>query len=140
MAVLHIFAQANVSDNQQLGQFLLEQAHGLLDDAIGGIGAGSFGIFAMWNTEEQNRGHAKFMSPGRLAQEFVRVAGLGDMECAGGDEENVVGADHAVARVDGGSFNDGENVALYTFARDVGAVATLAAGNLVDFIEEDDAV
>jgi hypothetical protein len=72
MAVLHIFAQANVSDNQQLGQFLLEQAHGLLDDAIGGIGAGSFGIFAIWNTEEQNRGHAKFMSPGRLAQEFVR--------------------------------------------------------------------
>src|ERR1035438_5913256 len=78
---------------------------------------------------------------GEAALQFGdQVAGLGNMECAGGDEEDVVGADHAVARVDGGSFNDGEDIALNAFAGDVGAVATLAAGNLVDFIEEDDAV
>ena len=68
-----------------------------------------------------------------------QVAGFGDMEGAGGDEENVVGAHHAVAGVDCGAFDDGQNVALHAFARDIGAVAAFAAGDLVDLVEEDDA-
>ena len=68
-----------------------------------------------------------------------QVAGLGDVERAGGDEQNVIRAHEAVARVDGGAFDDGQDVALHAFAADVGAVAAFAAGDLVDLVEEDDA-
>jgi hypothetical protein len=61
------------------------------------------------------------------------------MERAGGDEQNVVGAHHAVARVHRGAFHDGQNVALHAFARNIGPMAALAAGDLVDLVEEDDA-
>src|SRR5579859_1597459 len=67
------------------------------------------------------------------------VAGLGDMERAGGDEQDVVGADEAVAGIDGGAFDDGQDVALYALAADIGAVAGFAPGDLVDLVEEDDA-
>ena len=40
MAVLHVFAQAHVGDDEQRRQFLFQEPHGLLDDAIFGIGAG----------------------------------------------------------------------------------------------------
>ena len=40
MAVLHVFAKANVGDDQQSRQFLFQQAHGLLHDAVGGVSAG----------------------------------------------------------------------------------------------------
>src|SRR6185437_289856 len=51
----------------------------------------------------------------------------------------MVGAHHAVAGVNGGAFHDGQNVALHPFARHVGPVAALAAGDLVNLVEEDDA-
>ena len=41
MAVLHVFAQANVGDDQQRRQFLFQQPDGLLDDAVFRISAGS---------------------------------------------------------------------------------------------------
>ena len=56
-----------------------------------------------------------------------QVAGLGDVEGAGGDEQDVVGAHEAVARVDGGAFDDRQDVALHAFAADVGAVARIRA-------------
>src|ERR1700740_2571105 len=34
-----------------------------------------------------------------------QVRRLGDMKCSGGDEEDVVGADHSVARGDGGALD-----------------------------------
>src|SRR5215831_7102181 len=61
------------------------------------------------------------------------------MESSGGDEQDVVGAYHAVTRVDRGAFHDGQNVTLDAFAGNVGAVATFASSDLVDFVEEDDA-
>ena len=51
----------------------------------------------------------------------------------------MVSAHHAVARVHGGAFNDRQDIALHTLARNIGPMAALAAGNLVHFIEEDDA-
>src|SRR5262249_154526 len=67
------------------------------------------------------------------------IAGLGDVKRPGGDEQDVIGAHHAVARIHGGAFDDGKDVALYTFAGDVGAVTAFASGDLVDLVEEDDA-
>ena len=68
-----------------------------------------------------------------------QIARLRNVERARGDEQNVVGPHHAVARVDGGSFHDRQNVALHAFAGNVGPVAAFAPGDLVDLIKEDDA-
>ena len=61
------------------------------------------------------------------------------MERAGSDKENMVGAHHAIASVHRGSLDDGQNVALHALARNVGPVAALATGDLVDLIEKDNA-
>src|SRR5271165_6490376 len=80
--------------------------------------------------------HANGEAPLQLGNQ---VAGLRNMEGASGDEENVIGAHHPVARVHGRAFDDGQDVALYAFARNVGPVSAFAPCDLVDLIEEDDA-
>ena len=62
------------------------------------------------------------------------------MEGPCGDEEYVVGSDHAVARVDGRALDYGQEVALHALARNVRPRAGLAARDLVEFVEEDYAV
>ena len=56
------------------GQFLLQQAHGLLDDAVGGIGARSFGVFAVGNAEQQHGRHARL----RCARAASRSSSSGE--------------------------------------------------------------
>ena len=68
-----------------------------------------------------------------------QVGRLRHVERAGGDEQDVIGAHHAVLGVDGRAFDDRQDVALHALAADVGAVAALAAGDLVDLVDEDDA-
>src|ERR1035438_9894612 len=69
-----------------------------------------------------------------------QVARLRNVKRARGDEENVVGANHAIARVDRSALDNRENVALHAFARNIRTtMTTFAPGDLVDFIEEDDA-
>jgi hypothetical protein len=68
-----------------------------------------------------------------------QVARLGDVERAGGDEQDVVRADHAVLRLHGAALDDGQQVALHALAADVGAGPAALAGDLVDLVEEDDA-
>src|SRR5256885_1729583 len=63
----------------------------------------------------------------------------GDVKSARRDEKDVIGADHAVACVDGGAFDNGQNVALHAFARDIRAMAGFASGHLIDLIDKDDA-
>ena len=67
------------------------------------------------------------------------VGRLGHVEGAGADEEDVVGLDQAVARVDGRAFDDRQQVALDALAADLGPVARFAAGDLVQLVQEDDA-
>ncbi len=57
----------------------------------------------------------------------IRSRGLRDVKRAGGDEQDVVRADEAVTGVDGGAFDDGQDVALHALAADVGTVARLRA-------------
>ena len=68
----------------------------------------------------------------------IRSRRLRDVERAGGDEEDVIRLHHAVLRVDRRPFDDRQDVALHAFAADVRAVAALAAGDLVDLVDEDD--
>ena len=62
------------------------------------------------------------------------------MERAGGDEQHVVGADVAVARLDGRALHDGEQVALHALARHVGPDGAALPGDLVELVDEDHAV
>ena len=58
---------------------------------------------------------------------------------ARGDEEHMVGANGAVLGGHGAAFDNGQDVALNAFARDIGTVAARTApGDLVDFVEEHD--
>jgi hypothetical protein len=70
------------------------------------------------------------------------VGGLRDVERAGGDEQHVIGLDRAVLGRDGRALDDRQQIALHALARDVGAAGSIpfAAGDLVDLVEEDDAV
>jgi hypothetical protein len=52
----------------------------------------------------------------------------------------VVGTDHAVLGGDRRAFHQRQQVALHALARDVGALHLAAAGDLVDLVDEDDAV
>src|SRR5881296_3367673 len=66
------------------------------------------------------------------------VRGLRDVEGAGRDEQDVVGAHDPVLGRDGRALHDGEQVPLDALARDIGAVARLPPGDLVELVEEDD--
>ena len=61
------------------------------------------------------------------------------MKRARGYEQDVIGADRAVFGVDGRAFDNRKQVALHTFARDVGTAVRLPSRNWVDLIDEHDA-
>jgi hypothetical protein len=72
MPVAHVFAQADIGDDQQAGQFFLQQPDGLLDDAVARIGAGGPFILARGNAEQQHRGDAGGEGQCRVLHQFVR--------------------------------------------------------------------
>ena len=63
----------------------------------------------------------------------------GQMKRTAGDEQDVVGLDHADLGRDGGAFDQRQQVALHTLARDIRSAA-FAAGDLVDLVKKDYAV
>ena len=62
------------------------------------------------------------------------------MEGARGDEQDVVGLDHAVLGANRGSFDQGQQIALHTFSGHIRASAFRAFGDLVQLVNEYDAV
>src|SRR5262245_64685151 len=62
------------------------------------------------------------------------------MEGTGSDKQDVIGAYETVACIDSRAFDNRQNIALNTFTAHVWPVAGFAAGDLVDFIEEDNSV
>src|ERR1700719_3947501 len=62
------------------------------------------------------------------------------MERARGDEQDVVGLHRAMLGGDGGAFDQRQEIALHALARYVGAEAAFARADLVDLVEEHDAV
>ncbi|MCY1512478.1 hypothetical protein D9M68_469390 [compost metagenome] len=69
-----------------------------------------------------------------------QVARLGQVERAGGDEQDVVGLHHAQLGVHRAALDQRQQVTLHALAGDVGAAGVGALGDLVDLVEEDDAV
>ena len=56
------------------------------------------------------------------------------------DEQDVVRLDHPVLRVDGRAFHQRQQIALHALTRHLAATVFTAAGDLVDLVEEHDAV
>ena len=72
MPVAHVFAQAHIGHHQQLRQFLLQQPHRLLHNAVAGISAGRLFILRLGNPEQQNRRHPQRVRLLRLPRRLVR--------------------------------------------------------------------
>src|SRR5579872_6336285 len=113
----------------QFYAFGFEQRRVLLDQRRLGLSENTDEIFH----GERLQFHANGKTPLQLGNQ---VAGFGDVKSSGGDEQNVVGANHAVAAVYSRAFNDRQNVALHTFAGNIGSVTALATGDLVDLVEK----
>src|SRR5471032_1738705 len=69
-----------------------------------------------------------------------QIARLAQVERAGGDEQDVVGLDHAQLGVDGAAFDQRQQVALHAFAGHIDAARVAALGHFVDFVDEHDTV
>ena len=54
VAVVRVFAEAHVRDNQEVGRGLLDDSNGLLDYALGVIGFGPLRVFVHRDAEEQH--------------------------------------------------------------------------------------
>ena len=81
--------------------------------------------------------HPDGQAPLQLRQE---VGGLRHMERAGRDEKNMIGLHRPVFRADRRPFDERQKIALHALAADIGADALRARADLVDLVEEDDAV
>ena len=81
VAVAHVFAEADVGDDDELGPALLEAAHGLLHNAVLGVGRAGFFIFFSRNAEEQHghqaRVHGLFHLLFQFSQRELVLAGHG---------------------------------------------------------------
>jgi hypothetical protein len=73
----------------------------------------------------------------KLGQQVRR---LGDVEGARGDEQHMVGLHRPVFGRDRGALDQRQQVALHPLARHVGAGRPLAGRDLVDLVQEDDAL
>ncbi len=111
----------------------LEQGLVLLDQARLGFGQYADEIVAVERLElDADRQPAL-----QLGQQ---VGGLGKMESARGDEQDVVGLDRAMLGRDARALDQRQKVALHALAAHVGAHALAVRADLVDLVEEDDAV
>ncbi len=119
--------------NSRSSAFGLHQRDILLDEARLRLGEDAAEIVARERAELDTDGKPAL----KLGQE---VGGLGDVERAGRDEENMVGLHRPVFGADGRAFDQRQEVALHAFAADIGADALRARADLVDLVEEDDAV
>ena len=72
MTVLHVFAQANVGDDEQRRHFFFQQPDGLLDDAIFRISTGSLRVFFVGNAKKQDCRDAVSVGARRFADQFIR--------------------------------------------------------------------
>src|SRR5262249_24858433 len=68
------------------------------------------------------------------------IGRLREREGAGRDEKNVIGLDDAVLRRHRRAFDERQQVALHAFARHARAAPLAALRDLVDLVDEDDAV
>ena len=130
-----IWAMRRIAVGRELERhaFGREQQRVLLDEAGVGLGQDRLEVVDRQRPELD----ADRKAPLQLGDQVAR---LGEVEGARGDEQDVVGLDHAVLGVDGRALDQRQQVALHALARDVGALRLGARRDLVDLVDEDDAV
>ena len=116
----------------QIDAFGRHQRHVLLDQRAARLGenADELGLAERLELDANRK------PPLQLGNQIRR---LRDVKRAGGDEQDVIGAHHAVLGIDRRAFDDRQDVSLHAFAAHFRAVAAFAAGDLVDLVDEDDA-
>ncbi len=67
-----------------------------------------------------------------------QIGGLGDMKGPGGDEQDMIGAYHAVLGIHRSALHDRQQVALYALPADIRSLSPFPAGDLVQLVQEDD--
>ena len=98
----------------QFHAFGVEQRDVLFDQRVLGLGEDAHEI----GLGERREFDANRQAPLKFRDQVGR---LGDVERACGDKKNVVGANHAVARIDRGAFDDRQDIALHAFAGNIRA-------------------
>src|SRR6266849_4479943 len=110
----------------------LQELHVLRDQSIPRFGKNADEIVARQGVELDSDREAAL-------QLRDQVRRLGDVEGAGRDEQDVIGADDPVLGRDRGPLDDGEEVTLHAFAADVRPMTPFPARDLVELVQEDDA-
>src|SRR5439155_2993912 len=113
--LVHVGGKAGDSRDCVLGDveldaFSLQQRDVLLDERILRLGQDANKIFFLQGLQFDANGQAAL----KLRDQVRR---LGHVKRARRDEQDMIRANHAVACVDGGAFDDRKDVALHAFAR-----------------------
>src|SRR3989441_1169357 len=113
-----------------------------LGRAQGGVLLGEGVLGLGHDADEVRLGERLQLDPNREAplQLWDQCRGLGGGERAGRDEADVVCPHEAVAGLHGRALYDGQQVALHAFARHVGPDGAPLPRDLVDLVDENDAV
>src|SRR5712691_5077089 len=108
-----------------------QKLHVLTDEGVAGFGQNADEIRARQGVELDSDGESAL----ELRDE---IGGLGHVERAGRDEEDMVRADDTVFRRDRRALDDRQQVALHALTGHLGAVSSLAARHLVELVDEHD--
>ena len=71
MAVVHVLAQADVGDHDQVGCLVFDGAHGELHDALGVVGAARRRVLVRGDAEQQHRRNAETLDLAHLGQQVA---------------------------------------------------------------------
>src|SRR5262249_33828065 len=94
--------------------------------------------FGQYSHEVFNRERIEFNAYWEAALKLRnQIRWFSNVECPGGDKENVIGTYETIARIDGSPFHNWQNVALHAFPADVWAVSAFATRDLIDLVEKD---
>jgi hypothetical protein len=71
MTVAHVFAEANVGNDEEFRQRFFQRANCLLNDAVAGVSAGGLFVFGFRNAEKNYGAHAGFEGGFGFAEDFI---------------------------------------------------------------------
>ena len=69
--VAHIFAEADVGNDEHVRQFLFKQTHRLLYDSVSPEGRRRLFVLAVRYAKQQDRRHSQFLRQCHFAEQFV---------------------------------------------------------------------